>query len=169
MGDVVLGDVHLGDWGTQMGQVILEIKQPPCQNCPTLMQILAARTRKNRQSRLADLEEIYPAASKQVQRAIPHMPKLLDSSTAELQNGRPGYRALWQHIHDISVAGLKAKITTGLDIHFDLWLGESDVQDLIEPMIANARGKRVRGSESKGALVVEHQFELKTTKKRCRR
>ena len=151
MGDDVLGDVHLGDWGTQMGQVILEIKQRQ----PELPYFDANYTGPYPEESpitLADLEEIYPAASKQY-KSDPAYAEAARQITAELQNGRPGYRALWQHIHDISVAGLKVDYDN-LDIHFDLWMGESDVQNRIDPMIEKLEeeGYAVR---SEGALVVD--------------
>lgn len=151
MGDDVLGDVHLGDWGTQMGQVIVEIQRRE----PALPYFDADYTGpypKEAPITLADLEEIYPAASKQY-KGDPAYAEAARLATAELQNGRPGYRALWQHIHDISVAGLKEDYDK-LDIRFDLWLGESDVQDRIEPMIEKLQNEGC-ALPSKGALVVD--------------
>lgn len=151
MGDDVLGDVHLGDWGTQMGQVILEIQQRQPE-LPYFDADYRGPYPAKSPVTLADLEEIYPAASKQY-KSDPAYAEAARQITAELQNGRPGYRALWQHLHDISMAGLKEDYDK-LDIHFDLWLGESDVQDLIEPMIETLEEKGY-ATPSEGALVVE--------------
>ena len=71
----------------------------------------------------------------------------------ELQNGRSGYRALWQHFHDVSVAGLKADYGS-LGIEFDLWLGESDMQDRIPAMIKTLQAQGI-ATESEGAIVVD--------------
>lgn len=151
MGDDVTGDVHLGDWGTQMGQVIVELQR----RMPDLPYFDAAYTGPypvESPITLADLEEIYPAASAQA-KTDPAYAEAARLATAELQNGRAGYRALWQHFHDVSVAGLKEDYDK-LDIHFDLWLGESDVQDLLDDMIARLQAQGFT-SESDGALIME--------------
>lgn len=151
MGDDVTGDVHLGDWGTQMGQVIVELQR----RMPHLPYFDANYTGPypaESPITLADLEEIYPAASAQA-KEDPAYAEAARLATAELQNGRAGYRALWQHFHDVSVAGLKEDYDK-LDIHFDLWLGESDVQDHLDEMIARLQTQGLT-SESNGALIME--------------
>ncbi len=151
MGDDVIGDVHLGDWGTQMGQVIVELGR----RMPDLPYFDASYTGPypaESPVTLADLEEIYPAASAQA-KTDPAYAEAARLATAELQNGRPGYRALWQHFHDVSVAGLKEDYDK-LDIHFDLWLGESDVQDRLDGMIDRLQAQGF-ATESEGALVME--------------
>ncbi|HEV2560852.1 MAG TPA: arginine--tRNA ligase [Rhizomicrobium sp.] len=146
----VVSDVHLGDWGLQMGQLISEIKHrgiapvyfdenhkgPYPDESPVTMD---------------DLEEIYPVASA----ACKADPARLDearAATAELQAGRAGYRALWQHFVNVSEAGLTREFGS-LGVRFDLWKGEASVDPLIAPMIADlkARGLAVM---SEGALVV---------------
>lgn len=151
MGDHVTGDVHLGDWGTQMGQIIVELAQ----RRPELPYFRADYTGPYPQESpitLADLEEIYPAASQQA-KSDPAYAEAARQATAELQNGRPGYRALWQHFRNISVAGLKEDYDK-LNIHFDLWLGESDVQDILDPMIARLQAQGY-ATESDGALIMD--------------
>lgn len=151
MGDDVTGDVHLGDWGTQMGQVIVELSRR-APELPYFDPDFSGPYPAESPITLKDLEEIYPAASKQA-KADPAYAEAARLATVELQNGRSGYRALWQHFHDVSVAGLKADYGS-LDIEYDLWLGESDVQDRIPPMIANLQAAGL-AEESEGALVVD--------------
>lgn len=146
----VTSDVHLGDWGLQMGQLISEIghrgiapvyfdesfEGPYPEESPVTMD---------------DLEELYPAAAE----ACRSDEKRLEEArraTAELQSGRPGYRALWQHFVRVSELGLKREFAS-LGIAFDLWKGESDVDALIPPMIEDLK-RRHLAHMSEGALVV---------------
>ena len=146
----VVSDVHLGDWGLQMGQLISELairkpelpyfdpnsKGPYPDESPVTMD---------------DLEEIYPAASAACKADADRL-ESARIATAELQAGRPGYRALWRHFVKVSEVGL-AREFDSLGITFDLWKGEADADPLIPPMIEDlkARGLAV---ESDGALVV---------------
>jgi arginyl-tRNA synthetase len=149
-GWTVTSDVHLGDWGLQMGQLISEIehrgiapvyfdanfKGPYPADSPVTMN---------------DLEEIYPAASA----ACKADPARLDEArraTADLQSGRPGYRALWEHFFAVSRVGLEREWGS-LGIHFDLWKGEASVEPLIQPMIADLKARHIT-EESEGALVI---------------
>ncbi|MEQ1931176.1 MAG: arginine--tRNA ligase [Parvularculaceae bacterium] len=136
-GDDVVGDIHLGDWGLQMGQLIseLEARQPglpyfrpgdgPFPQDPPIA--------------LADLEEMYPAASAAC-KEDPARADLARKATKALQDGRPGYRALWRHFVSLSVAALK-KDYDDLGVSFDLWKGEADVDPLISGMIADLEAK----------------------------
>lgn len=151
MGDEVIGDVHLGDWGTQMGQIIVELAQR-MPHLPYFDADYSGPYPAESPITLDDLEEIYPAASKRA-KDEPAYAEAARLATVELQNGRAGYRALWQHFHDVSVAGLKEDYDK-LDIHFDLWLGESDVQDRIPDMIQKLQEEGV-AVESEGAVVVD--------------
>ncbi len=151
MGDDVIGDVHLGDWGTQMGQIIVELSHR-MPKLPYFDPDFTGPYPKESPITLFDLEEIYPAASKQA-KADPAYAEAARLATVELQNDRSGYRALWQHFHDVSVAGLKEDYGT-LGIEFDLWLGESDMQDRIPAMIETLQAEGV-ATESEGAIVVD--------------
>jgi arginyl-tRNA synthetase len=151
LGHEVLGDVHLGDWGLQMGMIIHELSE----RFPGLAYF-------DKQSggpypadapvTFEELDEIYPAASAKSKTD----PAYLDAArqaTGELQDGRPGYRALWRSIVDLSIAELRTDYAK-LDVFFDLWYGESDVNDRIAGII----GKLVAGGfayRSQGALVVD--------------
>ncbi|MGD0865919.1 MAG: arginine--tRNA ligase [Rhizomicrobium sp.] len=146
----VVSDVHLGDWGLQMGQLISEIDHrgmapiyfdanysgPYPDQSPVTME---------------DLEELYPAASAAC-KADPARLEEARLATAELQAGRPGYRALWQHFVGVSENGLTREYAS-LGVNFDLWKGEAAVDHLIAPMVEDlkARGLAVM---SEGALVI---------------
>ncbi|HUJ03041.1 MAG TPA: arginine--tRNA ligase, partial [Rhizomicrobium sp.] len=146
----VVSDVHLGDWGLQMGQLISEIgrrgiapvyfdanfKGPYPDRSPVTMD---------------DLEEIYPVAAAAC-KTDPARLEEARAATAELQAGRPGYRALWQHFVNVSEEGLTREFAS-LGVHFDLWKGESSVDALIRPMIGDLK-KRGFAVMSEGALVV---------------
>lgn len=154
MGEVgykTISDVHLGDWGTPMGQILsaLEIRHPdwvyfdPAFSGPYPQKSPVT---------MADLEEIYPLASKACKEDEARAEKARQA-TADLQNGRAGYRALWQHFVSVSVAGMK-KNFDALHVHFDLWKGEGSVHDLIAPMVENLKAKGLARKDD-GALVID--------------
>ena len=154
-GDDVVGDAHFGDWGFQMGLLISAIMDEDA-FINALMEKLPeaprgfsaadeAKVMAEFESRitLADLDRIYPAASIR-QKEDPAFKERARKATAELQNGRFGYRLLWRHFVKVSRVALEREFHA-LGVDFDLWKGESDVNDLIEPM--------VRQLEDKGLLV----------------
>ncbi len=145
-----IGDVHLGDWGTQMGQIIseLEIRNPAW---PYFDEKFTGPYPSESPVTLENLEEIYPAASLACKEDEDRM-EMARAATVKLQNGRPGYRALWQHFVDVSIAAVK-KNFEALDVHFDLWNGESSVHDIIAPMVDILKDKGL-AVESEGALVI---------------
>ncbi|HRC25882.1 MAG TPA: arginine--tRNA ligase [Alphaproteobacteria bacterium] len=145
-----VGDVHMGDWGLQMGQVISEcaLRYP---EWPYFDGTGSGPYPKDPPFTFAALEEIYPAASKAC-KADPERMEQARKATVELQSGRPGYRALWRHIVDVSVEGMK-KNYEDLNVFFDLWKGEADVHDRIVPMVASLRAGGW-AQESEGALVI---------------
>jgi len=146
----VTSDVHLGDWGLPMGQLISEVEKrgiapvyfdaaftgPYPQESPVSMD---------------DLAELFPAASAAC-KADPARLEEARKATAELQAGRPGYRALWKHFVKVSEVGLTREFGS-LGIRFDLWKGESDVDALIPPMIDKLKADGL-AVMSEGALVV---------------
>jgi arginyl-tRNA synthetase len=146
----VLSDVHLGDWGLPMGQLIVEIGRRalapvyfdknftgpyPAESPVTMDQ----------------LEELYPAASTTC-KADPARLEEAREATKELQSGRTGYRALWRHFFQVSEEGLEREYAS-LGINFDLWKGEAAVDALISPMIADLKARRL-AEESEGALIL---------------
>ena len=146
----VISDVHLGDWGLQMGQLISEVevrgiapiyfdeafKGPYPEQSPVTME---------------DLEELYPVASA-ASKADPERLEKARRATQQLQEGRAGYRALWRHFVKVSEKGL-ARETGSLGVTFDLWNGESSVHDLIAPMLEDLKARGFAQLDE-GALVI---------------
>ena len=158
VGDDVIGDIHLGDWGLQMGLIITELKlrQP---ELPYFDENFAGEYPEEAPFTLSDLEEIYPTASAKSKEDEAYKNAALDA-TFRLQSGDRGYRALWNHIMKISVADLKRNYDN-LNVHFEWWKGESDVQDIIPPMVDEFRKSGI-AHESEGALVVDVKEDTDT-------
>ena len=149
LGYNAIGDVHLGDWGLQMGLIIAELseRQP---ELPYFDPNFTGEYPKEAPFTVTDLEEIYPTAS--AKKADPEFSHKAHQATLELQQGRRGYRALWRHIMNVSVADLK-KNYDNLDVHFEKWLGESDADPYIPPMVEDMK-KRGIAVPSEGAWVI---------------
>ncbi len=146
----VISDVHLGDWGLQMGQLITEIEQEgsaPIYFDPNFVGPYPEEAPVTMES----LETLYPRASAAC-KADPARLEAARRATVELQAGRPGYRALWKHFVKVTEVGLTREFGS-LGVKFDLWNGESSVDALIPPMIADLKGRGL-AVESEGALVV---------------
>jgi arginyl-tRNA synthetase len=151
LGHEVLGDIHLGDWGLQMGMVISELERRRPE-LPYFDGDYQGAYPAESPVTIADLDEIYPAVSSQA-KVEPAVMEAAKRATVLLQEGHRGYRALWQQIHDVSVADLKADYDR-LNITFDLWLGESDTQERIPAMIKRLRSEGL-AYQSQGALIVD--------------
>ena len=151
MGNKVIGDVHLGDWGLQIGLIITEVKkrQP---NLPYFDDDFTGEYPKEAPFTISDLEEIYPYASSYSKEHEDYLKEAQDA-TAMLQDGKPGYRALWQHILEVSIADLK-KNYEKLNVEFDLWKKESDAQAYIPDMVQKLKDDGY-AYVSEGALVVD--------------
>ncbi len=150
-GDKAIGDIHLGDWGLQMGLVITELgKRHP--ELPYFDPAYEGEYPEEAPFTVSDLEEIYPYASALSKKDEAYHAEALEN-THRLQEGDRGYRALWQHIMRVSVADMKRNYAN-LDVTFDLWNGESTVNDLIAPMVEDMK-KSGTAYESEGALVVD--------------
>lgn len=149
LGYNAIGDVHLGDWGLQMGLIIAELseRQP---DLPYFDPNFEGEYPKEAPFTVTDLEEIYPTAS--AKKSDPEFSHKAHQATLELQQGRRGYRALWRHIMNVSVADLK-KNYDNLDVHFEKWLGESDADPYIPPMVEDMK-KRGIAVPSEGAWVI---------------
>lgn len=145
-----LGDVHMGDWGLQMGQVIsaCALRHP---EWPYFDESAQGPFPADPPFTFEALEEIYPAASKACKEDEARM-DAARKATAQLQSGRPGYRALWQHIVDLSVVGMKQNFDA-LGVHFDLWKGEADVQARIPAMVERLQ-KDGWARPDQGAVVI---------------
>ncbi len=144
-----IGDVHLGDWGLQMGLIIAELSERE-PNLPYFDPNFTGDYPKEPPFTVSDLEEIYPTAS--AKKADPEFSHKAHQATLELQQGRRGYRALWQHIMNVSVADLK-KNYDNLDVHFEKWLGESDADPYIPAMVEDMKQRGI-AVQSEGAWVI---------------
>ncbi len=146
----VISDVHLGDWGLQMGQLISEIALRG--TAPHYFDAAFTGPYPDVSPVTMDeLEELYPTASAAC-KADPARLELARAATADLQSGRPGYRALWRHFVNVSEQGL-AREFSSLGITFDLWKGESDADPFIAPMVEDLT-QRGFAERSEGALVI---------------
>ncbi len=154
-GNTVLGDIHMGDWGLQMGLIIEEVRlrQP---GLPYFDPDFTGKYPAEAPFTIAELEEIYPCASAR-SKMDEDFARRAHDATYRLQQGDRGYRAIWEHIMRISVADLK-KNYGNLNVSFDLWLGESDAQPYIPAMLADIRARGL-AAESDGALVIDVREE----------
>lgn len=157
-GHKVLGDIHLGDWGLQMGLIATELKKRHPE-LPYFKDNWQGEYPKEAPFTISELEEIYPAASAKSKEDADYKAEAMEA-TYQLQTGVPGMRALWNHIMNVSVADLK-KNYAALNVEFDLWKGESDVQDIIPGMVEKMK-KDGYAHESDGALVVDVKEETDT-------
>ena len=149
MGYNTIGDVHLGDWGLQMGLIIAELQERQPDLCHFDPDYTGEYPTESPFT-LSELEEIYPTASSK--KSDPVFAEKAHVATYELQQGRRGYRAIWDHIMGISLPDLR-RIYGILNVHYEKWLGESDADPYIPAMVEDlkARGLAV---ESNGALVI---------------
>ncbi len=158
MGHHMIGDVHLGDWGLQMGLIIVELKERK----PDLVYYDESYTGeypKEAPFTISELEDIYPTASKKSKEDEAFREAAMEA-TSQLQAGRRGYRALLAHILDVSVTDLK-KNYDNLNVSFELWKGESDAQPYIPDMVQMMKDKGF-AYMSEGALVVDVKEDTDT-------
>ncbi len=158
-GHQVTGDMHLGDWGLQMGLVIekLRLEQP---DLPYYENVVHGAYPKEAPFSIQGLTSLYTGANI-LSKEDPDFRKKAAQSTAELQQGRAGYRALWKHILETSKEDLR-KNYASLQVHFDLWLGESDADPAVPRVLAELDDQGLL-KESKGAKVVfvDHESDKK--------
>ncbi len=151
LGHRVIGDVHLGDWGTQMGQLIVELSdrhpdwpffdpdnQGPFPEKPPIT--------------MEDFNEIYPTSTERMKTEAGFAERARQA-TVELQAGRPGYRALWEHFRTVSIDAIRA-VYDRLNVDFDVWHGESTIDHLLGPVVAKLLEDGV-AEYSDGAIVVD--------------
>ena len=157
-GNHVIGDIHLGDWGLQMGLIIAQLQdnQP---ELPYFDDSFTGGYPETAPFTISELEKIYPAASARSKEDEAFAARAHDA-TYQLQSGKRGYRALWRHILNVSVADMKRNYEK-LDVQFDVWLGESDAQPYIPKMLKIVEEKHL-AVRSEGALVVPVQEDTDT-------
>ena len=145
-----IGDIHLGDWGLQMGLIIaeLELRQP---DLPYFDPNFEGDYPAEAPFTISELEEIYPAASTRKKEDAQFAEKA-HTATYELQQGRRGYRAIWNHIMRLSVADLKRNYQR-LNVSFESWLGESDADPFIPAMVEDMKARGI-AIPSEGAWVI---------------
>lgn len=149
-GDEVISDVHLGDWGLPMGMLISEIAERK-PNLPYFDPQNKGPYPDRSPFSMDDLEDLYPQAAAAC-KADEARRERARRARAELQEGRPGYRALWQHFADVSIAGMKREFEA-LGVRFDMWKGEASVDPLIGPLVEDLKGRGV-ARESEGAWII---------------
>lgn len=158
VGHKVIGDVHLGDWGLQMGLIITELKHRK----PELVYFDDSYQGEYPQEApftISELEEIYPCASGKSKVDEEYRNEALEA-THQLQQGKPGYMALWNHIMQVSVTDLKRNYSN-LNVSFDLWKKESDAQPYIPDMVQMMKDQGF-AYEDQGALVVDVKEDTDT-------
>lgn len=158
MGHRMIGDVHLGDWGLQMGLIIVELKERQPE-LPYFDEGYQGEYPKEPPFTIAELEEIYPTASGKSKEDAGFKEAAMEA-TLQLQQGRRGYRALLSHILDVSVEDLKRNYAN-LNVSFELWKGESDSQPYIGDMVKRMKEEGY-AYVSEGALVVDVKEETDT-------
>ncbi len=158
VGHNVTGDIHLGDWGLQMGLIITELKERK----PDLVYFDENYTGEyptEAPFTISELEEIYPAASARSKEDEAYKEQAMHA-TYLVQHGHRGYQAILQHILNVSVTDLKRNYAN-LNVEFDLWKGESDAQPYIPDMVEKLK-KEGFAYESEGALVVDVKEDTDT-------
>ena len=158
-GDTVVGDIHMGDWGLQMGLIVAELKvrQP---DLPYFDDSFTGEYPAEAPFTISELEEIYPFAS-QKSKVDEAFAKEAHEATYLLQTRKPGYYALWKHIMAVSVADLKRNYAN-LNVDFDVWMGEADAEPYIPPMLEKLEAQGIL-TDSDGAkvIIVEEEGDKK--------
>jgi arginyl-tRNA synthetase len=151
LGYTTIGDIHIGDWGMPVGQLIVELEDRQ----PDLVYFDPEYDGAYPQVSpvtLDDLSDMYPVITKRCADE-PETAERARQATFDLQNGRKGYLALWQHFHDVSVAEQR-KDFGALGVEFDVWYGESTVHDRLEPMVGELLSTGI-ARESEGAVIID--------------
>ncbi|MBP3277619.1 MAG: arginine--tRNA ligase [Butyrivibrio sp.] len=168
-GNNVIGDIHMGDWGLQMGLIITELKERHPE-LPYFDPNHEGPFPKEPPFTIQELADIYPIASGKTKvrddasdeekKAAADFKAAALEATKRMQDGDKAYRAIWHHIMNVSIPDLK-KNYDSLNVHFDLWKGESDVHDIIPSMVDYMKSHDY-AHESQGALVVDVAQESDT-------
>ncbi len=154
-GHRMIGDIHMGDWGLQMGLIITELRHRKPELC-YFDDSFNGEYPAEAPFTISELEEIYPTASAKSKEDEAYKNEALEA-TGLLQQGKAGYMALWKQIMKVSVADLK-KNYEKLNVSFDLWKAESDAQPYIPDMVEYMKNEGF-AYEDQGALVVDVKQE----------
>lgn len=160
LGHETIGDVHLGDWGLQMGLIITQLREEK-PDLPYFDENYEGEYPKEAPFTISELEEIYPKASKRSKEDEAFRQEAL-RATEQLQHGRRGYQAIWKHILEVSIRDLK-KNYDSLNVSFELWKKESDAQPYIPDLVEYLK-KEGYAHLDQGALVVDVAEETDTKK-----
>jgi arginyl-tRNA synthetase len=155
LGYTTIGDIHLGDWGMPIGQLIVELedRQPELPYFdPEYDVAVDGPYPESPPVTLDELSDMYPVITKRCSEQ-PEVAERARQATFDLQNGREGYLALWRHFHDVSV-GEQRKDFGELGVGFDVWYGESTVNDRLEPMVRHLLESGV-ARVSDGAVIID--------------
>ena len=155
LGYNTIGDIHIGDWGMPVGQLIIELqdRQPDLVYFDPEYDVATHGPYPTESPvTLDDLSDMYPVITKRCAED-PEVAERARQATFDLQNGREGYLAVWQHFHDVSVAEQR-KDFGALDVEFDVWYGESTVHDRLEPMVRDLLASGI-ARESEGAVIID--------------
>ena len=160
LGHETIGDVHLGDWGLQMGLIIAWLKEEKPE-LPYFDESFQGEYPAEAPFTISELEQIYPQASRRSKEDEAFRQEAL-KATEQLQHGSRGYHALWEHILDVSITDLK-KNYDSLNVSFELWKKESDAQPYIPGLVEYLK-KEGYAHPDQGALVVDVARESDTKK-----
>ena len=155
LGYNTIGDIHIGDWGMPVGQLIVELedRQPDLVYFdPEYDTALSGPYPAESPVTLDDLSDMYPVITKRCAEE-PETAERARQATFDLQNGREGYLAVWKHFHDVSIEEQR-KDFGSLDVEFDVWYGESTVHDRLAPMVRDLLSSGV-ASDSEGAVIID--------------
>lgn len=155
LGHTTIGDIHMGDWGMPIGQLIVELsdRQPDLPYFdPEYNEVVSGPYPQESPVTLDDLSDMYPVITKRCA-DDPLVAERARAATFDLQNGRMGYVALWRHFHDVSVAEQR-KDFEELGVEFDVWYGESTVNDRLEGMVSDLLDRGV-ARKSEGAVIID--------------
>ena len=153
MGDDITGDIHMGDWGTQMGMLICAIREEQ-PDLPYFDSEFTGSYPDNSPVTMDDLQRLYPHFSART-KEDEALAEAARQATYELQQGHTGYRALWQHFIDLSIADMKSQFDI-LDVHFDQWFGESRYQDKLNGLVKELIDRGIAKQDA-GAYIIPVQ------------
>jgi len=149
LGYTVVGDNHLGDWGTQFGKLIVGYRH----------WLNRAAYEENA---IEELERIYVEFEK-LSENDPALEPMAREELKKLQDGDPENTALWKEFIDVSMREYE-KVYGRLDVSFDTWYGESFFHSRMPGVLEELKSKKL-AQKSEGALVVF--FDEKTKLPPC--